>query len=133
MIVDYPTLCHEKSKRHPQRIAADHQVTTKNINDDERITKRRRREWGDEAMPMDHIGETTPLPSEDEVLIQVSNIMEIDCELVSLTPVVFQMIRQHGVNTHAEVVNFCRSCGIPLSRMFRLNLLGEVQPSSTQR
>jgi hypothetical protein len=43
------------------------------------------------------------------------------------------MIRQSGARTAAEVVDFCRSTGIPLSRMLRLDLLREWQQHQQQQ
>lgn len=42
-----------------------------------------------------------------------------------------QMIRQSGVRTYAEVVEFCRATGIPLSRMLRLDLMRQLQTNNT--
>jgi hypothetical protein len=52
-------------------------------------------------------------PTEDEVLID--------------------MIRQSGAKSYEEVVEFCISAGIPLSRMLRLDLIRESQGRSSRR
>ncbi|EEC50304.1 predicted protein [Phaeodactylum tricornutum CCAP 1055/1] len=84
-----------------------------------RLTKRSRGESSSESsvatsvnlMDVDasHSIPKLPLPSEDEILVQ--------------------MIERSGASSYSEIVNFCRSAGIPLSRMFRLDLMRKSSPA----
>lgn len=96
------------------------------------------------------------MPSADDVLVQVSSFIanfwtaspmhenELlmfllatqhahSFVLISLFSYnIIQMIRQSGATTYAEVVEFCRSTGIPLSRMLSLDLMRQL-PATIKR
>ncbi|GAX19008.1 hypothetical protein FisN_8Hh229 [Fistulifera solaris] len=61
-----------------------------------------------------------------------NNAMEVETplsesSLLSQDDVLIEMIQQSGAQSYSEIVNFCVETGIPLSRMFRLDLMRQGQ------
>ncbi|KAL7559723.1 hypothetical protein ACA910_003308 [Epithemia clementina (nom. ined.)] len=79
-------------------------------------------------------GRLTPL-SESDASSTSSSPIEYDmhCLPSVKTPspdeVLTQMIVQSGAKSYSEVVNFCMSTGIPISRMLRLDLMRQLSQS----
>lgn len=89
------------------------------------------------AMEMTTSDNSPVIPSADDVLVQVRIVVVVGVLITSNSPrtnmllthavhTSSQMIRQSGAQTYGEVVEFCRSTGIPLSRMLSLDLMRQL-------
>ncbi|GAX15470.1 hypothetical protein FisN_8Lh229 [Fistulifera solaris] len=59
--------------------------------------------------------------------MEVETFLPVSESLLSQDEVLIEMIQQSGAQSYADIVNFCVKTGIPLSRMFRLDLMRQGQ------